>query len=74
MVKAQKPQRTNHVLWEVCKKEAVEKAGKFSARCAACHHYKKDSGGSYLGQKSAHNALVKWDEKQNTESKKEKRF
>lgn len=57
--------RTNPTLWEACKKEAVEKMGKFSAR--AMQHavvlYKK-RGGGYEGKKSAANALVKWNKKQ----------
>jgi hypothetical protein len=57
--------RTNPTLWEACKKEAVEKMGKFSAR--AMQHavvlYKK-RGGGYTGEKSATNALVKWNKKQ----------
>lgn len=54
---------TNPALWERCKKEAVEKMGKFSAR--AMQHavilYKKQ-GGEYRGQKS--NAVNEWDKKQ----------
>lgn len=57
--------RTDPELWEECKKEAVEKMGKFSAR--AMQHavvlYKK-RGGGYVGEKSTKNALVQWNKKQ----------
>ena len=53
--------RLDPVLWEVCKKEAVKKMGKFSAR--AMQHavvlYKKQ-GGRYSGVKSSNNNLVVW--------------
>ena len=65
MAASKKPVRTDPVLWEACKKEAVEKLGKFSAR--AMQHavllYKEREGG-YVGEKSAQNALVKWNKKQ----------
>lgn len=65
MAKPAKPIRTDPELWEACKKEAVDKAGKFSARAMqqAVVLYKK-RGGGYVGQKSAQNALVKWNKKQ----------
>lgn len=57
--------RTNPELWEACKKEAVEKLGKFSARAMqqAVVLY-KSRGGAYSGTKSPANALVKWNKKQ----------
>ncbi len=57
--------RTHPELWELCKKEAVEKMGKFSARAMqqAVVLYKQ-RGGGYLGQKSNENALVKWNKSQ----------
>ncbi len=57
--------RTNPELWEACKKEAVEKMGKFSARAMqkAVVLYKK-RGGGYGGIKSTSNALTKWNAKQ----------
>lgn len=57
--------RTNPELWEACKKEAVEKLGKFSARAMqqAVLLYKQ-KGGGYLGQKSEDNSLIKWNEEQ----------
>lgn len=57
--------RTNEELWEACKKEAVEKLGKFSARAMqqAVILYKQ-KGGDYIGQKSEDNPLVKWDKGQ----------
>lgn len=62
---AAKPTRTDPALWEACKKEAVEKLGKFSAR--AMQHavllYKK-RGGGYVGKKSPHTALGRWNKKQ----------
>lgn len=53
--------RTNEELWEACKKEAVFKMGKFSARAMqyAVKLY-KDRGGKYIGKKSVNNSLVKW--------------
>lgn len=54
--------RTDPVLWEACKKEAVEKmGGKFSARAMqyAVKLY-KEKGGGYIGEKAADNSLVKW--------------
>lgn len=60
-----KPIRTDPVLWEACKKEALEKMGKFSAR--AMQHavlIYKQRGGGYIGQKSSRNALVQWGKKQ----------
>lgn len=61
--------RTNPELWEVCKKEAVIKMGKFSARAMqqAVVLYKQQGGG-YVGEKSHENALVKWNKKQKTKS------
>ena len=61
MAKQTKPTRTNPQLWEECKKEAVEKMGKFSARAMqqAVLMYKQ-RGGGYVGVKSLQNALVKW--------------
>lgn len=68
--KANKPVRTDPELWEKCKHEAIEKMGTFSAR--AMQHavvlYKK-YGGGYVGQKSADNALVKWNKKQKSDFK-----
>ncbi len=65
MPKSEKPIRTDPELWEACKKEAVEKTGKFSARAMqqAVVLYKQ-RGGGYVGEKSAQNALVKWNKKQ----------
>jgi hypothetical protein len=62
---SKKPTRTHPELWEACKKEAVEKMGKFSARAMqrAVVLYKK-RGGGYMGEKSAKNALVQWNKKQ----------
>ncbi len=53
--------RTNPKLWEACKKEAVTKMGKFSARAMqyAVQLYKK-RGGTYRGKKTGANSLVKW--------------
>lgn len=53
--------RTDPELWEACKKEAVEKMGKFSARAMqyAVKLY-KERGGDYIGPKTADNSLVKW--------------
>ncbi len=53
--------RDNEQLWDYCKKEAVEKMGKFSARAMqyAVKLYKERDGG-YIGTKSASNSLVKW--------------
>lgn len=57
--------RDNEELWEYCKKEAIKKMGKFSARAMqyAVVLYKK-SGGGYLGQKSSGNSLTKWNKSQ----------
>ena len=65
MTKSAKPVRTNPELWEACKKEAIEKLGKFSARAMqqAVLLYKA-RGGEYMGTKSAQNALVKWNRTQ----------
>lgn len=62
---SKKPIRTNPELWEACKKEAVEKAGKFSARAMqrAVVLY-KERGEGYIGIKSEQNPLVKWNEAQ----------
>jgi hypothetical protein len=56
--------RTDPKLWEACKKEAVEKLGKFSARAMqqAVILYKK-RGGGYLGTKPARPAVNEWDKK-----------
>lgn len=57
--------RTDPELWEVCKKEAVEKLGKFSAR--AMQHAVRlytTRGGGYVGTKTSTNALVSWNKKQ----------
>jgi len=53
--------RTNPELWEACKKEAVLKMGKFSARAMqhAVMLYKK-RGGTYVGTKSKGNSLIQW--------------
>lgn len=53
--------RTDPELWEACKKEAVEKSGKFSARAMqrAVLMYKQ-RGGAYLGTKDANNPLSRW--------------
>ena len=57
--------RTEPELWEECKKEAIEKTGKFSARAMqqAVLLY-KSRGGDYFGQKSTENSLSKWEENQ----------
>ncbi|NBV76750.1 hypothetical protein EBR66_01130 [bacterium] len=59
--------RTNPKLWEACKKEVLEKVGKFSARAMqqAVVLYKK-RGGEYTSTKSSDNSLVKWNKKQKT--------
>lgn len=56
--------RTNPELWERCKKEAVEKLGKFSARAMqqAVILYKKNGGG-YLGEKQPNSPVNTWDKK-----------
>ncbi len=56
--------RTDETLWELCKIEAVESMGKFSARAMqrAVMLY-KERGGGYVGIKSRENGLVKWSEK-----------
>ncbi len=53
--------RLNPPLWEACKKEAVYKMGKFSARAMqyAVTLYKK-RGGKYSGVKSPKNSLTLW--------------
>lgn len=53
--------RLNPQLWEHCKKEAVYKMGKFSARAMqyAVALYKK-RGGQYAGNKSSKNSLTLW--------------
>ena len=53
--------RLDPLLWESCKKEAVYKMGKFSARAMqyAVTLYKK-RGGKYSGAKTSKNCLVKW--------------
>lgn len=65
MAKKSQVIRTDPELWEVCKKEAIEKTGKFSARAMqlAVLLYKQ-RGGEYLGAKSPDNALHKWNDAQ----------
>jgi hypothetical protein len=60
--------RTDEALWELCKKEAVESMGKFSARAMqrAVVLY-KERGGGYTGTKSKDNPLVVWNKKQESE-------
>ncbi len=60
-----KTKRTHPELWEECKKEAVSKLGKFSARAMqqAVVLY-KTRGGGYVGVKSPKNSLALWDKKQ----------
>lgn len=62
--KNSKPLRSHPELWEACKKEAVEKMGKFSARAMqqAVILYKA-KGGEYFGTKSETNSLVSWQKK-----------
>ena len=57
-MKAKSVTRADPELWEVCKKEAIEKTGKFSARAMqqAVILYKK-RGGNYVGLKSVTNSL-----------------
>ena len=57
--------RTDPDLWELCKKEAVEKLGKFSARAMqyAVVLYKQ-RGGGFLGEKSSENSLIQWNKDQ----------
>jgi hypothetical protein len=57
--------RTDEALWELCKKEAVESMGKFSARAMqrAVVLY-KERGGGYVGTKSQTNPLIAWNKKQ----------
>jgi hypothetical protein len=57
--------RTDEALWELCKKEAVESMGKFSARAMqrAVVLY-KERGGGYVGTKSKDNPLVVWNKGQ----------
>ncbi len=66
-MKNKKIVRSNEKLWEACKKEAVEKLGKFSARAMqqAVILYKQ-KGGTYLSEKSADNPLTKWNDEQNS--------
>lgn len=61
--------RTNPELWEACKKEAVFKMGKFSARAMqhAVTLYKK-RGGTYVGTKTAKNSLIQWNKAQQKKS------
>lgn len=64
MATKQKVNRTNPDLWEACKREAVEKMGKFSAR--AMQHavvLYKSRGGGYMGEKPTHSGLEKWSDK-----------
>ena len=60
--------RTEPELWEACKREALEKTGKFSARAMqqAVLMYKQ-RGGGYFGEKSPQNSLSKWEEGQKRE-------
>ena len=60
---AEKITRTDEVLWEQCKQEAVSSMGKFSARAMqrAVVLY-KERGGGYVGIKSKSNSLVAWGE------------
>ncbi|MFA9262818.1 MAG: hypothetical protein ACEQSB_05750 [Undibacterium sp.] len=53
--------RTDPALWEACKKEAVEKLGKFSARAMqqAVVLYKK-RGGGYVGERPTGSPLTEW--------------
>ena len=62
---AEKTIRTNEMLWDECKKEAVESMGKFSARAMqrAVVLY-KERGGGYVGVKSKSNSLVAWNKDQ----------
>ncbi len=64
MIASKKALRDNEPLWEACKKEVVQKLGKFSARAMqqAIVLYKKHGGG-YLGTKSPNNALAQWAKK-----------
>lgn len=64
-MKAKPVTRTDPALWEACKKEAIEKMGKFSARAMqqAVILYKK-RGGGYVGEKSATNPLASWQKNQ----------
>ncbi len=57
----QRAKRTDEVLWERAKREAVERLGKFSARAMqfAVRLYTQ-AGGGYVGAKTADNALVRW--------------
>ena len=57
--------RTDEVLWNQCKEEAVTTMGKFSARAMqrAVVLY-KERGGGYIGTKTASNPLVVWNKKQ----------
>jgi hypothetical protein len=57
--------RTDEALWELCKQEAVESMGKFSARAMqrAVVLY-KERGGGYVGVKSKGNPLVVWNKNQ----------
>lgn len=60
--------RTDPELWEQCKEEVLEKLGKFSARAMqqAVVLY-KSRGGGYVGEKSAANPLVRWNNDQSLE-------
>ncbi len=62
--------RTDEALWELCKKEAVESMGKFSARAMqrAVVLY-KERGGGYVGTKSQTNPLIAWNKKQQQKKK-----
>lgn len=63
-MKSTAPVRTDPKLWEACKKEAVEKLGKFSARAMqqAVILYKK-RGGGYVGVKPKRSSVNEWDKK-----------
>jgi hypothetical protein len=55
------PIRTDPELWEACKKEAIERLGKFSAR--AMQHavlLYKQRGGGYIGAKDPESAIARW--------------
>ncbi len=69
-MKSQKVLRSDEALWEACKKEVLEKLGKFSARAMqqAVVLYKQ-KGGTYLDIKSPSNSLIQWNEKENMQEK-----
>ncbi len=64
-MKAEPIIRTDPALWEECKKEVVQKAGKFSARAMQqAVVLSKKRGGGYVGEKSAANPLARWQKAQ----------